>query len=107
MKNSTWKSVERKIAALFGGTRNPISGRVRSNSIADVDHDLFSIEVKHKKDGIPSWLTDALEQAIMAKKTEGHIPIVVLHKKGTKYEDCPVLIQLSDLITLYEQIKEK
>ena len=101
MSKGTWKAVERSIAKLFDGTRNPITGRVRDQGLPDIEHDFFSIEVKHREKGIPSWLIDAMDQAIQSKRTENHIPIVVLHEKGKKYEDSIVLITVSDLLKVY------
>lgn len=106
MADKLWKSAERKVAALLGGKRNFITGRMRDEGIADVDHELFSIEVKHRKSAIAAWIIDGMDQAVKSKKTPEHIPIVVLHEKGQKYEDCNVLIKLSDLVKLYEMLKD-
>lgn len=101
MANKLWKHVEREIAKLFGGTRNPITGRVRDKGLPDIEHDKFSIEVKHRE-SLPSWLVDAMDQAIQSKRSPEHIPIVVLHQKGVKYEDSIVLIAVKDLLSFYQ-----
>jgi len=54
-----WKACERKVAALLGGARVPVSGRGGSNS-PDIEHERLSIEVKsHKK------LPTLLERGVM------------------------------------------
>jgi hypothetical protein len=103
-KSSNWKAVERAVAKYLGGERIPITGRVRDNGLPDIKHDVFSIEVKHRKSAIPDWLLDAMDQAIKSKDTEKHIPIVILHKKGVKYEDSIVLLTLKDLKALYKNV---
>ena len=43
-----WKACERKVAALLGGTRIPVSGRGCGHS-PDIEHERLSIEVKSRK----------------------------------------------------------
>jgi hypothetical protein len=99
LTTKTWKSAERKIAALVGGERVPITGRTRG-SAPDVAHDTLSIEVKHWQT-LPNWLHDAMQQAEMSAKN-AQIPTVILHEKGMAYEDCYTVIRLSELIKLME-----
>jgi len=99
MKNQNWKSVERKIAALLKGNRVPITGRTRGYA-PDIEHESFSIEVKHRK-SFPKWLIDAFDQAIKSSK-DGKTPIVILHGAGKKYEDSMVIFRLSDIIELMD-----
>lgn len=101
MTSKTWKSAERTVARLLGGERVPITGRARG-SAPDVKHEILSIEVKHWQK-FPDWLKDAMEQAVASQKGE-QIPTVILHEKGTKYEDCLTVIRLSDMIDLLERI---
>nr|MBA3415748.1 hypothetical protein [Chloroflexia bacterium] len=61
MPDRAWKQTERRIAAMLGGERVPVSGRGRGDA-PDVAHDSFSIEVKHRQT-LPGWLLDALAQA--------------------------------------------
>jgi hypothetical protein len=56
-----WKRTERKVAALLGGVRVPVSGRARGDA-PDVAHARLSIEVKSRKE-LPAWLMDAMVQA--------------------------------------------
>ena len=94
-RTSNWKNVERKIADLLNGQRVPITGRTRG-SAPDIEHDEFSIEVKHRK-LFPSWLMDAFDQAIKSRK-ENQIPIVILHQERQKYEDSLIIIRVGDII---------
>ena len=82
MPNKTWKSVERRIAELFKGTRNSLSGRnSKAGTSGDVIHDKLYIEIKHRSK-IPFYSTweDTREKAKLEKK----IPVVVIHKKGSR-----------------------
>ena len=88
-----WKACERKVAALLGGRRIPVSGRGRGDN-PDIHHELFSIEVKSRKT-IPAWLEDAMRQA-EASVTDGRLPVVVLHQDHRPYTESLVLLRLSD-----------
>jgi hypothetical protein len=92
-----WKSVERKIAALLGGERVPITGRIRG-SAPDIKHELFSIEVKHREH-LPDWLLDAMNQADESNNGS-QIPMVVLHEKNMMFLNCLCVLRLSDIIEL-------
>ena len=85
---ATWKHCERMVAKLLGGVRTGCNGESRR----DIEHPRWSIEVKHRKE-LPKWIHEAYNQADLEK--EHHIPIVVLHQKGTKYDDCYVLTKLN------------
>lgn len=103
-KTSTWKAVERSIAALLKGKRVPVTGRTRG-SAPDIAHGQFSIEVKHRE-SFPDWLFDAYDQAEKSNnKRKTKIPVVILHQKGVKYEDSFVVLKLKDLIKLNEARK--
>jgi len=84
---STWKHCERTIASLLGGVRTGCNGESRR----DIEHPRWSIEVKHRKN-LPEWLHSAMEQAII--EAEHRVPMVVLHEKQMKYEDCYVIVRL-------------
>lgn len=53
-QSSTWKSIERQIAAYIGGQRVPVTGR-HDQTTPDIAHLTYAIEVKHRRD-IPLWL---------------------------------------------------
>ena len=88
-----WKSCERKVAALLGGTRIPVSGRARGYS-PDIEHERLSIEVKSRRK-LPAWLEDAMRQA-EASAENGQLPVAVLHQDGHKYCDSFVVCRLRD-----------
>lgn len=101
---TTWKSVERAIARIMGGRRVPVTGRGRGDA-PDIEHYVFSLEVKHRKD-LPDWLLEAMEQARAAQK-DGQIPMVVLHKKNTKFERSLAVLELRDIISIVRKPEEK
>ena len=96
-----WKSCERKVAALLGGTRIPVSGRGRGHS-PDIEHECLSIEVKSRKK-LPACLEDAMKQAEASAKN-GQLPVAVLHQDGRKYRDSFVVCRLRDFA---EYLKER
>ena len=93
MTNPAWKRTERRIAALLGGRRVPVTGRQRGD-VPDIAHDQLSIEVKHRA-SIPQWLCEAIEQA-QASATPAQIPIAVIHQHGKPYADALVVMTLAD-----------
>jgi hypothetical protein len=95
MSNPQWKRTERRIAALLGGTRVPISGRQRGDQ-PDIAHADFSIEVKHRAT-IPAWLTDAMHQSEAAAGAD-QLPIVIIHEHGKPYADALVVLKLSQFV---------
>ncbi len=91
-----WKSCERRVAALVGGKRVPVSGRERGYS-PDIRHERLSIEVKSRKK-LPAWIEDAVRQA-EASARDGQLPIAVLHHDGRRYADCLVVLRLKDFVS--------
>lgn len=100
MADKTWKRIERKVAELLGGVRVPVSGRQRGDS-PDIQHPLFSIEVKHRET-FPKWLFDAMDQA-EASERDDQIPLVVLHQKGEDVSMSFAVVRLADLVKLSKQ----
>lgn len=102
----TWKDAERKIARILGAQilddetdpkvqRVPVTGRGRGNA-PDVRHPFYSLEIKHGRRAISAFLADAWDQAVKSVRGE-QIPMVILHKHGTPYDDSLVVIRLADL----------
>lgn len=104
MTDKLWKSAERQIAKLIGGERVPITGRIRGSS-PDILHPTLSVEVKHRE-SLPTWVHDAMEQAVASIRGE-QVPMVVLHEKGMKYQDCLCVFKLSDIITMANNAKKE
>ena len=85
-----YKDVERRIAKLLGGERNPLSGRNSKHCAGDVIHPKYLVEVKYREKNpslnqILGWLNEAVENA----KKENKIPLLILVLKGKKK---PILI---------------
>jgi hypothetical protein len=91
-----WKTCERKVAALLGGKRVPVSGRSCGDS-PDIQHDLLSIEVKSRRK-LPIWIEDAMTQAETCAQG-GQLPVVVLHQDNQRYQDALVVMRLKDLLS--------
>ncbi len=92
-----WKQAERRIAAILGGRRIPVSGRGRGDN-PDIEHPALSVEVKARA-SFPAWLEDALKQAELSA-TDGKTPVVVLHQDRRKYPDALVVVRLSEFAEL-------
>ena len=88
-RTQTWKHAERKVAEILGGERTGCNG----DSRRDVEHPVWSVEVKHRKT-LPGWLHSAMGQA--RSEAEGRTPIVVLHEEGQQYGSSYVVMALSD-----------
>ena len=58
-----------------------------------MEHPIYSIEVKHRKN-LSEWLHSSMKQAII--EAEHRVPMVVLHEKQMKYEDSYVILRLKD-----------
>ncbi len=97
MPDRAWKQTERRIAAMLGGERVPVSGRGRGDA-PDVAHDLFSIECKHRRT-LPGWLLEAVAQA-EAACVGGKVPLVVLHRAGDRHADALAVLRLRDVTAL-------
>ena len=92
-----WKTAERKIAAILGGWRVPVSGRGLGDN-PDIEHPALSVEVKARA-SFPAWLEDALRQA-ETSATDGKTPAVVLHGDRRRYSDALVVCRLSEFAEL-------
>lgn len=92
---TAWKNTERRLAALLGGKRVPVTGRQRG-SAPDIEHEWLSLEVKHRRI-LPAWLHDAMDQA-KASRLDGQLPAVILHEKNMDHAKSMVLIRLDDFL---------
>lgn len=92
-----WKQAERRIAAILGGRRIPVSGRGRGDN-PDIEHPVLSVEVKARAT-FPAWLEDALKQAELSA-TDGKTPVAVLHPDRRRYRDALVIVRLSEFAEL-------
>ena len=101
--DKTWKAIERRVASFLGGVRVPVSGRQRGHS-PDVEHPLFSIEVKHRQ-SIPEWLFDAMDQAEQSRRDE-QIPLVFLHQKGQTLHESLTVMRGGSILELQTRIQD-
>jgi hypothetical protein len=92
MADKRWKATERRIAALLGGRRVPVSGRGRGDA-PDIAHPWLSVECKDRAT-LPAWLLDALAQA-EASATPDQLPVAVLHQAGDRHDRAVVVLRLS------------
>jgi hypothetical protein len=97
--SNAWKNTERKVAKRLGGKRR-LRGADFSQSMGDVEHPLFSIEVKYRK-RLPVILTGGLAQARRCSE-DGKVPILVLKEARTAGE--MVVISLRDFEDLLGRI---
>ena len=95
-----WKACERKVAALLGGKRVPISGRSHGDS-PDIEHERLSIEVKSRKK-LPAWIEDAMKQA-EACAQDRQLPLVVLYQDGQRYKEALRVIRLKNVLSSNEE----
>ena len=69
MPDRRWKQTERKVAALLGGQRVPVSGRGRGDA-PDIDHTWLAVEVKDRA-SLPAWL---LSEAVLERAGDPGCP---------------------------------
>lgn len=103
MSEARWKLAERRIAALLGGRRVPITGRQRGD-VPDISHPWLSLEVKTREE-LPAWLHEAMTQAEAAAKPD-QLPLAVLHEVGAPYRDALCVVRLEDWIEWFGTAKE-
>lgn len=86
------KKVEKAIADLMGGKRVGLFGG------EDVEHPIFSIEVKSRmKMAFEPWYKQA-----KANNRDQKVPLVVVHKKNTNYDSAYAILNIQDLLTLID-----
>jgi hypothetical protein len=95
MADKRWKQTERRIAALLGGRRVPVSGRGRGDE-PDIVHPWLALEVKDRA-ALPLWLLDALAQA-EASATPEQLPVAVLHRAGDRHDAALVVMRLGAFV---------
>jgi hypothetical protein len=95
MTDKRWKATERRIAALLGGRRVPVSGRGRGDQ-PDIAHPWLALEVKDRAT-LPVWLLDALPQA-EASGTPAQLPVAVLHRAGDRHDHALIVLRLADFV---------
>jgi hypothetical protein len=102
-----WKACERRVAAILGGRRVPVSGRQRGYA-PDIEHPSLAIEVKSRA-AYPAWLEDAMRQAEASARYSDNperIPVAVLHRGGERYADDLVVVRLSHFARNFTENRE-
>lgn len=95
-----WKSVERELARRLGAERVPVSGRTRGWA-PDLEHPAWALEVKSRQQVcavIEEGMDQAVKAAEWAQRRQGvdKMPMVILHKDGTQYDNSYVIVRLKD-----------
>ena len=101
---SNWKEVERRVAAILGGRRVPITGRQRGDA-PDIAHEWLGVEVKHRKK-LPDWIHDAMAQA-RACSDGGKLPTVILHEHNQLYTKSFVVLELDEFEQWFGRVTNK
>ena len=100
MSNAAWKQAEKQAARVLGGKRNQ-RGADFSQSCPDVEHPLFTVEVKYRK-ALPRLLRLGLEQAQRYSSTKP--PLLVVKERGQR--GALVVLRLADFVDLFGPLQE-
>jgi hypothetical protein len=85
MPEKSWKQYERRVAAIFGAHRTPLSGgNSRHGTRSDVLHPTLYIECKFGSSVPQTWRAiEALFEDVVRNATlEGKMPVLVCHRKN-------------------------
>lgn len=96
MVDKTWKAIERKICARFGGERSGPTGRTGPDCI---NTEPFALQIKHRK-SVPQWLTDAYAQS-MRDAPSGCLAVLVLHPHGWSIDESMAIVPLGQFVDWY------
>ncbi|MBF0487215.1 MAG: hypothetical protein HQK98_03555 [Nitrospirae bacterium] len=89
------KAAERAVAKRMNGKRIGIMGG------EDVEHPLFSIEVKSRKAFVAGdWMSQAVRNC-----PEGKTPLVVVHVSGQRHTEDMVIIRMKDFEDFMGKLK--
>lgn len=101
----TWKASERRIAAILGGKRIPVTGRERG-SAPDVEHEKFAIEHKYGK-VLSTRFQTAIEQALAAAVGTDKLPLVTFEhaRKGNVGNIIGITMLMDDFLKLIEKLE--
>jgi len=98
--SDAWKSTERAYAKLFGGVRQPRTGR----ATVDVLHPWLAIEVKHSKKAVPDWLNNPLLQVANAEDAGNKFKLVVFHWQGQPFKKGIVCMRVDEFLDLLKYV---
>lgn len=101
---STWKAVERRVAALFDSVRTPLSGNNSKHTSSDSLEPFLFIETKYRAKHSVLTLFDKTAKLAEKEKApdgEAKLPVVALVEKGKK--DVYFLVRSNDIGALLER----
>ena len=99
--SKTWKAVELRICRKYFHSER--SGPVGKEGPDCTDDSYpWGVQIKHGEK-FPQWLEEDIQQA-EDDAWEGHIPVLILHPKGAKDDDCLVVMRLG---TFKEEIIDR
>ena len=104
MGDKVWKAAERRVAALFGVTRTPLSGGNGKQTRSDTLHPRLFIETKYRK--YFANVTLFLETAALAV-AEKKMPVLVLVEKARKCPFAVVPLKKRYLLRLLDELVEE
>lgn len=113
MATTTWKDIERKVAAVLEGRRVPCSGngsikgdviqlRLVPGTVAEVKHGKQVLKAGPKK--LSGWLQEAERDSQKAGTTGG---ILVLHPERKNIKDSLVVMRLGLLSSAQRALREQ
>ena len=100
MHRGTWKRREREVAARFGTTRKPISGRQRDRGGDDCEHPRLHIQHKHGKQNSREFVLWDIASAVAAGNNK--IPIVTI--TAPHRSEILVTCRLEDLAAVAKEV---
>lgn len=102
MADKLWKAAERRLAALLGGRRIPVTGVDRHG--ADVESAMFAVQVKRRR-SFPAWLDVWLSGICASAKQRKKIGLLVLMTPGKHDKNAMVVMRLSDFRDLHGAVE--
>ena len=103
MADKVWKQAERRVAALFGTTRTPLSGGNGRQTRSDTLHPRLYIESKYRQ---RFALVDLFIETMGKAAKEGKLPVVVLVEKRQRLMFAVVPLKCGYLWKLMEELQQ-
>lgn len=96
MSDTAWKAYERRVAALLGGKRIPVTGEREG---ADVESVLALGQCKKRK-RMPEYLFSWLDGIRRRAKDKGKLGIVVMQRPGRLDLESVVIMRFDDFLDI-------
>ncbi len=109
LPTGAWKAFESRVAKLLGTRRTPLSGKMSGHhTSSDTLHPDLYVEckwLKGKRDAGTAVLT-LWEDTVKKAKLEGKIPMVVMHRRGSRVEFAAIPLPIAvEALRLYLSLK--